>query len=87
LTRLDGDLTEALRTYERLRMPRTRAAQLGSRRRATENHLASPLARLRRDAALAWRRRFGTDKTPFQVAWLYEYDVAAEGGRIAGRAS
>jgi len=67
----------ALRDYERLRMPRTRRAQLGSRQRAKENHLASPLARLARDVRLALRNRFAKDNTPHQAAWLYDYDVAA----------
>ena len=67
----------ALREYERIRMPRTRRAQLGSRQRARENHLASPWAQIKRDLRLAWTHRFGADKTPFQTAWLYEYDVAA----------
>ena len=77
LARGANDLTAALREYERMRMPRTRRAQLGSRQRAQENHLASPWARFKRDARLAWRHRFGADKTPFQVAWLYDYDVAS----------
>jgi salicylate hydroxylase len=77
LTAMPDDLTGALRRYERLRMPRTRQAQLGSRERAKQNHLASPLARLRRDLRLAIRTRFGADKTPLQAAWLYDYDVGA----------
>ena len=76
VARTPDDPALALRDYERLRMPRTRQAQLGSRHRAKENHMASPLARLLRDAKFAWRRQFGTDKTPFQAAWLYDYDVA-----------
>ena len=74
---LPEDPVAALRDYERLRMPRTRRAQLGSRQRAKENHLASPLARLARDVRLALRNRFATDNTPHQAAWLYDYDVAA----------
>jgi salicylate hydroxylase len=73
---MPDDPAGALRAYERLRMPRTRRAQLGSRHRAKENHLASPLARLRRDALLAWRYRFGRDNTPNRAAWIYDYDVA-----------
>jgi salicylate hydroxylase len=73
------DLDEALRTYERLRVPRVRAAVLGSRERAKENHLASPWARLKRDVKFALRERFGGgDKTAFQTAWLYGYDVGQE---------
>ncbi len=80
VARAPGRLTDALRDYERLRMPRTRRAQLGSRRRARENHLASPIARLKRDIRMAYRSRFGKDKSPMQAEWLYEYDVSAETG-------
>ena len=80
VARSPGRLTEALRDYERLRMPRTKRAQLGSRQRARENHLASPIARLKRDLRMAWRSRFGNDKSPTQAEWLYHYDVAAETG-------
>ncbi|MDB5406659.1 MAG: salicylate 1-monooxygenase [Rhodospirillales bacterium] len=73
----------ALRRYEQPRIPRTRRAQLGSRERAKENHLTSPRARLRRDFRLAVRTRFGADKTAFQAAWLYDYDVAAETANVA----
>jgi salicylate hydroxylase len=69
---------EALKTYEQLRMPRTRKTVLGSRLRARENHLASPLARLVRDAKFALRDKFGADRTAFQAAWLYDYDVSRD---------
>jgi hypothetical protein len=49
-----------------------------ARARARENHLASPWARLKRDAKFALRERFGRDKTVFQTRWLYSYDVASE---------
>lgn len=74
------DPAGALRRYEALRLPRTRRAQLGSRHRAKENHLASPWARLKRDVRIAIRSRIASDKTPNQTAWLYDYDVAAETG-------
>jgi hypothetical protein len=51
--------------YERVRVPRARAAVLGSRERARENHLASPWAWLKRDVKFALRERFGRDKTAF----------------------
>ncbi len=79
IAREPGDLDQALADYERLRVPRARAAVLGSRARAHENHLASPWARLKRDVKFALRTRFGGgDKTAFQVGWLYSYDVAQE---------
>jgi salicylate hydroxylase len=70
------NLGAALAAYEQLRVPRTKAAVLGARARAKENHLASPWARLRRDVQFFFRERFGgTDNTAFKVGWLYEYDV------------
>jgi salicylate hydroxylase len=73
------DLAAALVTYERIRMPRARAAVLGARERAKENHLASPFAQLKRNVKFALRERFGGgDNTAFQVGWLYGYDVGRE---------
>ena len=74
IARNANDLDKALLAYERVRVPRARAAVLGSRERARENHLASPWARLKRDVKF----RFGRDKTVFQTAWLYGYDVGRE---------
>jgi len=73
-----GDLDAALATYQRLRVPRTKAAVLGSRARARENHLTSRWAQLKRDVKLALRDRFGMDKTVFQVDQMYSYDVGQE---------
>jgi salicylate hydroxylase len=78
IARHRDDLDAALSSYEKLRVPRTRLAVLGSRQRARENHLASPLARLKRDVTFALRERFGGDNTAFQAAWLYDYDVGRE---------
>lgn len=78
VARLPEDLDEALRRYERLRVPRTRRAVLGSRERAKLNHLPSRWARLRRDIEYMARRIFYPDGTAHRVAWLYGYDVAAE---------
>ncbi len=44
-----------LRLYEQLRLPRTSRVQLGSRDRAKENHLQSPVDRLIRNAKFKWR--------------------------------
>jgi salicylate hydroxylase len=79
------NLSQALAAYQKIRAPRARAAVMGSRERARENHLASPWARLKRDVKFALRQRFGGggnkhDTTAFQVGWLYEYDVAKEAG-------
>jgi len=78
IARQGEDLGAALLAYERLRAPRNKAAVLGSRARAKENHLASPWARLKRDVKFALRERFGRDNTVFQTAWLYEYDVGKD---------
>jgi salicylate hydroxylase len=79
VARQPDDLSAALAAYERARVPRTKAAVLGARARAKENHLASPWAQLKRDVKFALRERFGgQDNTAFQVGWLYEYDVGRE---------
>ena len=77
------DLSAALLAYEQIRAPRARAAVMGSRERARENHLASPWKRFTRDMKFVLRERFGgsgkkQDNTAFQVGWLYEYDVGKE---------
>ena len=78
IARHTDDLDTALLLYERVRVPRARAAVLGSRARARENHLVSRWARLKRDVKFALRERLGRDKTAFQTAWLYSYDVGCE---------
>ena len=78
IARSADDLDTALATYETLRKPRAHEAVLGSRARARENHLTSPLARLRRDLQYAWRKRFGGDQTVFQAGRLYDYDAGRE---------
>ncbi len=84
IARQPDDLGAALGAYERLRAPRAKAAVLGARQRAKENHLASPWARLKRDVKFKLRERFGAgrsgDTTAFQVGWLYGYDVGKELG-------
>ncbi|PPR09289.1 MAG: 6-hydroxynicotinate 3-monooxygenase [Alphaproteobacteria bacterium MarineAlpha11_Bin1] len=71
------DLDTALSDYERVRKPRAIRAQLGSRFRAKENHIASPIGRFARDVKMAWRSRFGSDGSPTQAAEFYDYDVAS----------
>jgi salicylate hydroxylase len=72
------DLEGALLAYERVRLPRVRAAVFGSRARAQANHLTSPWARFKRDLSYVWRKRFGGDTTAFQAGHLYEYDAGQE---------
>ena len=50
---------------------------LTARERGEDNHLASPLAALKRDALIALRRRFGVDRTGRGSAWIFDYDVAS----------
>lgn len=72
------DLRRALIDYEKLRKPRTTKAQMGSRIRARQNHLASPFSRLRRDIRMAWNSWRGADSSAGQAAAFYDYDVAQE---------
>src|ERR1700689_3576083 len=74
IARQPDDLDAALADYERIRAPRAKAAVLGSRARAKENHLPSRFAQIKRDLKFALRERFGRDNTAFQVGWLYEND-------------
>ena len=79
VARQPDDLDSALLAYECVRAPRARAAVMGSRFRARENHLASPLKQLKRNVMFALREKFGRrDNTAFQTGWLYDYDVARE---------
>jgi salicylate hydroxylase len=64
-----------LKRYEALRLPRTRSVQLGSRGRAAENHLRSPMARLRRDIGFLFRQWFRPHGTLHRAGWVYNYDV------------
>ncbi len=79
LTCLLADNTDppevVLKRYEALRLPRTRKVQLGSRGRAAENHLRSPLARFRRDAGFLLRQWFKPHGTLHRAEWVYDYDV------------
>ena len=78
IARQPDDLDGALAAYERIRAPRAKAAVLGSRTRAKENHLPSRFAQIKRDLKFALRERFGRDNTAFQVGWLYDYDIGHE---------
>ena len=76
VARQPDDLDAALLAYERRRAPRGQGRRARrSRDTPKENHLASPWARLKRDAKFALRERFGAgrrgDTTAFQVGWLF----------------
>jgi salicylate hydroxylase len=67
----------ALQLYERARLPRARRVVLTARERGEDNHLVSPWAALKRDALIAFRRRFGTDPTGRGAAWIFDYDAGS----------
>jgi salicylate hydroxylase len=71
------DPVAALALYERSRRPRASQVVLASRERGVSNHLASPLAALRRDVSIAMRRRFGRDPDGRGTAWIPEYDASS----------
>jgi salicylate hydroxylase len=77
VAQLPGDLNEALRQYERLRLPRTRRAVLEARARGKEMHLTSKWAQIKRNVRLAFQHQVGGDKTGLKLAEFYEYDVAS----------
>ncbi|MBV9413856.1 MAG: FAD-dependent monooxygenase, partial [Solirubrobacterales bacterium] len=67
----------ALALYERSRRPRASQVVLASRERGVSNHLASPMAALRRDLSIALRRRIGRDPDGRGTAWIPEYDASS----------
>ena len=71
------DPVAALRRYERSRRPRASQVVLASRERGVSNHLASPLARRRRDLSIALRRRLGRDPDGRGTGWIPEYDASS----------
>jgi salicylate hydroxylase len=73
------DPVAALRRYERSRRPRASQVVLASRERGVSNHLASPLAALRRDLSIALRRRLGRDPDGRGTGWIPEYDASSPG--------
>jgi salicylate hydroxylase len=71
------DPPAALALYERSRRPRASQVVLASRARGVSNHLASPMAALRRDLSIVLRRRFGRDPDGRGTAWIPEYDASS----------
>jgi salicylate hydroxylase len=73
LARIDaGQIPEALRRYERLRLPRTSRIQSLSAANKQRFHLPDGPARVARDAEMA---RGTTDWSLDAVAWLYGHDA------------
>ncbi|MGD0700359.1 MAG: FAD-dependent monooxygenase [Trebonia sp.] len=74
----DIDPVQALDRYERTRRPRASRVVLTARERGLSNHLASPLAALRRDLVIAVRKRLNRRDTDGRgAAWLAGYDATA----------
>ena len=72
----DADPVAALDRYERTRRPRASRVVLTARERGLSNHLASPLAALRRDLVIAVRKRLNRrDADGRGAAWLAAYDA------------
>ncbi len=67
------DPIEALRRYERLRLPRVSRLQEMSRANKTRFHLPDGPAQEQRDAE--WRR--AGDRSPEALRWLYGFDASA----------
>jgi len=72
-----GDVGQALRRYEAIRIPRTARVQLTSRAQGQKNHLISPWARLRRDLVYRFRNLINPQSTGLKAGWVYEYDAAS----------
>jgi len=74
---LPEDLGAALKLYERSRLPRTMRVVLAARARATGDQTPSRWTALKRDALIALRSRFGSDRTGQGFAWLFDYDAGS----------
>jgi salicylate hydroxylase len=73
-----SDPVAALSTYERTRRPRASQVVLTARARGVSNHLPSRWAAMRRDAAIAVRRRLNRRDTDGRgAAWLAGYDATS----------
>jgi salicylate hydroxylase len=78
LSATPADPVAALADYERTRRPRASQVVLTARARGVSNHLPSRWAALRRDAAIAVRRRLNRRDTDGRGAtWLADYDATS----------
>jgi salicylate hydroxylase len=76
--RFASDPVAALASYERTRRPRASQVVLTARARGVSNHLPSRWAAMRRDAAIAVRRRLNRRDTDGRgAAWLADYDATS----------
>jgi salicylate hydroxylase len=67
-------VTEALRDYERLRLPRTSRVQALATTNKTRFHLPDGPAQRERDAQMA---SGSTDWSKSAIAWIYSHDAGA----------
>lgn len=83
LAALPDDAQAALKLYEHVRLPRASRVVLASRARGVDNHLASPLAAMKRDLLIALRRRFSPDRTGRGSGWIFDYDAGTADALVA----
>jgi len=72
-----GDIAEALKRYEALRLPRTARVQATARGNKTRNHLPDGPEQRARDAAMA------AGEAQWSIGasrWVYDHDAAAAAG-------
>ncbi len=72
-----GDVTEALRRYEELRLPRTARIQTVAAGNKTRNHLPDGPEQVARDAAMA---AGSADWSIGASAWVYDHDALTAAG-------
>jgi salicylate hydroxylase len=75
LAKQPGNVTQALKDYESLRLPRTARVQVASRARGPVNNITSPLARAGRDVRYAVQKLLNPSKHTYKVEWIYDYDA------------
>jgi salicylate hydroxylase len=69
------DVTEALKLYQALRLPRTGRVQLESRKRGETYHTASPLRQIYRDIRYKLKQLIEPQSSGLQAGWVYSYDA------------
>lgn len=85
LARDRADPVAALVAYDKARRERTARVQLLARARASENHLVSPLATLKRNLRYAMQRFAKPKQHTYKIEWIYGHDVRSEPGGSARR--
>jgi salicylate hydroxylase len=83
LASMPDDVSGALKLYERVRLPRANKVVISARERGEDNHLVSPIAAWKRDLLIALRKRFSSDHTGRNSAWLFDYDAGSEDVLVA----